>query len=167
MHVLARYEARAATSHHVAKIFVATNPWSVTDILVAWASALGGAWLVTPGVLEHGRGAAVKRLCALGTARRIWVDHAFRNLHPQLWLLLLDMVDKRQASAKWRFLPGAEAWAEAKAKAIQQARSAEVLALVGGNDSVVRERDHMFDAPSFLKFIARTDGMGSLELAGM
>ena len=165
--MLARHEARAVTSHHVAKIFVVANPWSVTDILVAWASALGGAWLVTPGVLEHGRGAAVKRLCALSTPRRIWVDHAFRNLHPQLWLLLLDMVDKHKASAKWRFLPGAEAWAEAKAKAKQQARSAEVLALVGGNDSVVRERDHMFDAPSFLKFITRTDGMGSLGLAGM
>jgi hypothetical protein len=146
---------------------VVANPWSVTDILVAWASALGGAWLVTPGVLEQGRGAAVKRLCALSTPRRFWVDNAFRNLHPELWLLLLEMVDKRKASAKWRFLLGAEAWAEAKAKAKQQARSAEVLALVGGSDSVVRERDHMFDAPSFLKCITRTDGMGSLGLAGM
>ena len=106
--------------------------------------------MVTPDFLEHGRGAAVKRLCALSTPRRIWVDHAFRQLHPQLWLLLLEMVDKRKASANWRFLPGAEAWAEAKAKATQQARSAEVLALVGGNDSAVRESDHMFDAPAFL-----------------
>ena len=77
------------------------------------------------------------------------------------------MVGTHTDSAKWRFLLGAEAWAEAKAKAIPQARSAEVLALVGGNDSVVRERGHMFDAPSFLKFITRTDGMGSLGLAGM
>ena len=82
-------------------------------------------------------------------------------------VLLLEMVDTRKASAKWRFLLGAEAWADAKAQAKQQARSAEVLALVGGNDSVVRESDRMFDAPSFLKFITRSDGMGSLGLAGM
>ena len=75
------------------------------------------------------------------------------------------MVDKHKASAKWRFLLGAKAWAEAKAK--QHARSAEVLALVGGNDSVVCERDHILDAPAFLKFITRSDGMGSLGLAGM
>jgi hypothetical protein len=74
------------------------------------------------------------------------------------------MVAKHKASAKWRFLLGAEAWTEAKAKAKQQARSAEVLALVGGHDSVVRERDHILDAPAFLKFITRSDGMGSLGL---
>ena len=66
---------------------------------------------------------------------------------------------------------GAEAWAEAKAKAKakakQQARSAEVMALVGGNDSAVCERDHILDAPAFLKFITRSDGMGSLGLVGM
>ena len=137
LRVLARYEARAVTSYYAAKIFVVANPWSVTDILAAWASALGGAWLVTLGVLEHGRSAAVIRLCAVSTQRRIWVDHAFRKLHPQLWLLLLELADK--ALAKWQFLPGAEAWAKAKAKAkaTQQARSAEVLALVGGDDRVV------------------------------
>ena len=85
----------------------------------------------------------------------------------QLWLLLLEMVDKRKASAKWRFLPGAAAWAEANAKAKQQARSAEVLALVGGSDSVVCKRGNILDAPAFLKFSTRSDGMGSLGLAGM
>ena len=49
-------------------------------------------------------------------------------------------MEKHKALAKSRFLLGAEAWAKAKAKAKQQARSAEVLALVGGNDSVVCER---------------------------
>ena len=49
--VLARYESRTVTSLHDASLFVVNNPWSVTDTLVAWASALGGAWLVTPEVL--------------------------------------------------------------------------------------------------------------------
>ena len=84
---------------------------------------------------------------------------------PNFGLCFLEMVDK--ASAKWQFLPGAEAWAKAKAKAKQQARSAEVLALVGGNDSVVCESDHILDAPAFLKLITRSNGMGSLGLAGM
>lgn len=163
-HVLARYEARAVTSLLDAKIFVVQNPWSVTDTLVAWASALGGAWLVTPGVLEHGRGAALKRPSALSTPRRIWVDHPFREQHPRLWLLILEMVNSRKA--KWRFLASADAWAEAKAKAMQQARSAEVLALVGGSDNV-REQDHIFDASMFLNFITRSDGVGSLGMVGM
>ena len=102
----------------------------------------------------------------MSTPRGIWVGHAFRNVYPQFWLLPLEAVDKHKASAKWRFLLGAEAWAEAKAKAKQQARSAEVLALVGGSDSVVCERDHILDAPAFLKFSTRSDGMGSLGLAG-
>ena len=80
---------------------------------------------------------------------------------PSFGFLLLEMVDKHKASAKWRFLPGAEAWAVAKAKAKRQARSAEVLALVGGNDSVVCERDHILDASAVLDFITRSDGMGS------
>jgi hypothetical protein len=49
----------------------------------------------------------------------------------------------------------------------QQARSAEVLALAGGNDSVVCERHHILGAPAFLKFITCSDGMGSLGLVGV
>ena len=135
-----------------------------------WLQTLAGyktrvvAWLVTPGVLEHGHGAAVKRLCALGSRRRIWADPAFLRRRPRLWLLLLEMVAKH--NAKWQFLPSDEAWAQAKANAIQRMRSAEVLALVGGNDDK-REAIHVFDPAAFLAFIARSDGIGSLGLADM
>ena len=94
--VLARYESRTVTSLHAASLFVVNNPWSVTDTLIAWASALGGAWLVAPGVLGHGRGAALQRPSALSTPRGIWVGHAFRHGHPQSRLLCLEMVVKRQ-----------------------------------------------------------------------
>ena len=60
LHVMARHEARVVRTGVAANVFVVENPWAVTD-LVAWASVLGGAWLATPGVLEHGRGAALKR----------------------------------------------------------------------------------------------------------
>ena len=46
------------------------------------------------------------------------MDHASRTQHTRLWLLILELVDKHKA--KWRFLPSAEAWAVAKAKAIEQ-----------------------------------------------
>ena len=62
---------------------------------------------------------------------------------------------------------GAEAWAVAKANAIKQARSADVLALVGSSDAV-REENHIFDASAFLQFITRNnDAIGSLGTAGM
>ena len=163
--VLARYESRTVTSLHDASLFVVNNPWSVTDTLVAWASALGGAWLVTPEVLEHGRGAALRRLSALATPRKIWVDNAFREQHPQIWHLILQLVDKYKA--KWRFLPSAEAWAHAKAAAIHRARSTEVLALIGGNSANVCERNHVMDASGFLKFITRPAELSSLGMAGM
>ena len=84
--VLARYEARAVTPVHAADLFVVKNPWSVTDTLVAWASALGGAWLVTPEVLEHGRGTALRRLSAFATLRKSgWTMPSAST--PQIWLL--------------------------------------------------------------------------------
>ena len=74
------------------------------------------------------------------------------------------MVD--HAKAKWRCMPSVEAWAVAKAKAIEQSRSATVLALVGSRGDV-RDGNHVFDASACLQFITRNDAIGSLGMAGM
>ena len=62
-------------------------------------------------------------------------------------------------------LPSAEAWAAAKAKAIQQARPTEVLALVGSGNA--DSSNHVSDATAFLRFSARYAGLGSLVMAGV
>ena len=78
--------------------------------------------------------------------------------------MILELADKPKE--KWRFLPSAEAWAVAKAKAIAQSRSAGVLALVGSSGDV-RDGNHVFDVSAFLQFITRNDAIGSLGMAGM
>ena len=109
-----------------------------------------------------GRGLAAPS--SLNTSGHIWVGHAIRTHHTRLWLLILELVDKHKV--KWRFLPSAEAWAVAKAKAIEQSRSATVLALVGSSGDV-RDGNHVFDASAFLQFITRNETIGSLGMAGM
>ena len=70
-------------------------------------------------------------------------------------------------NAKWRFLLSVEEWAKAKAKAIQQARSTEVLALVHDNDDMCDASVHVFGASTFLQSITRSPEQGSLGMAGM
>ena len=93
----------------------------------------------------------------------MFVARAFRETHPNIWLLSLELV--RKCSAPWKFGLCMHAWAVAKARAMHRGRPANVLALVG--DGVTQGLPHVFDASSFLDFIARRTGEGSLGMPRM
>ena len=114
-----------------------------------------------------GSGASVKYLEAVISRRTVWVSQAFRLAHPLEWLLILEVLSRRDIDHNRTFLESAGAWAAARAHAERKKRPADVIALVGPEE-VRSTLKHCFSPAGLVVFLARSDpNKGSIGLLNM
>ena len=157
--LLARRRARRVHDLAAASVLVAADPWRPADRCLPWAAALRGLWIASPAVLDGARGPALKYQRALHPRRHLWVSIAFREGFPDMWAAILEAMLAADGPCNWHLLPTPEAWAAAKALALQQSRSAEVLALLTEveADAAATDIPHAFGPTRFLEFVGRPD----------
>ena len=116
---------------------------------------LTGAWVVTAAVfLGTAQGPALKFKAGAPTRRAIWVSDAFKAERAQLWLVMLETLSNTKC--KWKFLPDAQTWAQAKVAAESKGKSSEVLALVSKAEAEPGT-SHIFAEDAFFDFVSNLD----------
>ena len=100
----------------------------------------------------------MKHQRALQTRRHLWASAAFRESCPDIWATILEAMLAHDGPCNWSLLPSPEAWAVAKALAVEHSRSAEVLALLTEAEvGAMARAPHAFGPAGFLEFVARPD----------
>ena len=156
--LLARRQLRQVRDLAAAAVLVAKDPWRPGGRCLSWAAALRGLWVASPAVLGGARGPALKHQRALRTRRHLWASAAFRESCPDIWATILEAMLAHDGPCNWSLLPSPEAWAVAKALAVEHSRSAEVLALLTEAEvGAMARTPHAFGPAGFLEFVARPD----------
>lgn len=73
------------------QVFVVEDPANLGNRSL-WAAVLQGAYVVTPGVMLHSKGAAVKYNAALKVKRKIWISGDFEHKRPAVTKVIRDSV---------------------------------------------------------------------------
>ena len=170
-HLVAAFEMRLVGSATLADVIVTRNPWALLDECTNWAAVLHGAWIGVSTLLAPvPTGPCRKLKAAIKTRRQVFVSGGFRVRHCHLWVVLLEVLVAAGRAHQWVLLDSPEAWAAAKAAAVNKGRSAEVLCLVSAAEAgaqLCRAR-HIFGPSEFIDFIMNSDSTtGALGLGGM
>ena len=149
------HEALITQRIHDATVFISNSPWDPNISLLSWAAALVGGWIMTPEVLLGQPGPCIKYNKALQTKRAVWFSIEFRASEAHLWVLILELLNK--INHQRRPILDVRDYCNAKVRAANVSRSAEVLALVTQAEHAANPLPHVFSPRDFLHFIKHQD----------